>query len=319
MGYSSFISPLKPEFAAWNARMTAKKEGASVVVMAEPHSAILNQRKYLVTFWRKADPKSFLFGAYYEDLPPSMLALAGCDQNMVSIKAVVPGTPAAAMGFKAGDAISILDGRRVLFARQVDDELIRRAGKKVVIRYLRGDELRYAIGRLGALPPDADGISKPRARAGLAIVSGDLSDALAARLGQKQGTFVQGVIYGSPACFAGLRTADLLTDIGGTKITDPQSVVAAVRKDSGKVVSVTVLRVGHERKFSLDLSATGLERQERLSRRTIAEAGYDAQPWRYAKTDNFTWLAGHCIGSAGRGGGLFRLCDGREPGAYRGV
>ena len=121
MGYSRFVAPLQPSFAEWNAGTAAKKNGASIALLAPPEPASLNQYHYTFTFWRPAADKPRLFGAFYGDTDPQILGVGGCGLNVVRLSVVAKGSPAEKAGLRRGDAVASVDDEPVVAARSLDD------------------------------------------------------------------------------------------------------------------------------------------------------------------------------------------------------
>jgi putative serine protease PepD len=66
-----------------------------------------------------------------------------------------------------------------------------------------------------------------------------------------------GVLAGSPAAKVGIKPGDIITEFAGKKITNSDELVVAIRSHSvGERVSITVLRGGSKKVFSLTLVAS---------------------------------------------------------------
>ena len=291
IGFAQFSSPLQPQFAPTNARWAAEHHGATYVLLAPPSQRALNQYFYVTTFWRAGNPQRFILGAYYDDGPAEILGVVGCERNLVMVRAVAPGTPAERMGLKSGDVITFVDDQPVDDARALDELLLAKAGREVEVRYLREDEALLARGRLAAhaqpgRPPALDrGFA-----AGLVLRQGDLSKELAASLGRKQGVYVGGVAYGSPACSAGLRAGDLIASFDGEAVAEAKDVLTALEKTAGRKLAVTALDGAAKHELTLDRTPAALAGLEPLRRLDIAEAGYD-YPWTRSEAADYTWAA----------------------------
>jgi membrane-associated protease RseP (regulator of RpoE activity) len=302
IGYAQFTSPLQPQFAQVNARWAAEHYGATYVLLAPPSQRGLNQYFYLTTFWRPVKPERFILGAYYDDGPPEVLALVGCEQNMVLVRAVVPGTPAERMGLKSGDIIASVDDQPVDDARALDELLLAKAGREVHLGYQRSKEAFVVRGRLSAVTQPARASLDRGTAAGLLMKEGELNDELVKALGRKQGVFVAGVRYGSPACSAGLRAGDVIASMGGEPIDDVQDVRAALEKSAGRKLAITVLDGEAKQEVTLDRTAATLTALEPLKRLDLAEAGYD-DPWTRTAAADYTWAAVVSLTAQGVGAG----------------
>ncbi|MEL6365111.1 MAG: PDZ domain-containing protein [Pseudomonadota bacterium] len=290
VGYSKFVSSLKPRFAKTNARIAARRLGASVAVMKAPQPAFMGQHRYLFTFWRKADGAGLTFGGQYDDLDPRISAVNGCAANLVTLNAVSPNSPAARMGLLSGDAIIDVNGTPVRTARQLDDLLYRNAGGEVEIRYVRGDESRVAVGTLGPVPAEAAEVKPVVDPVGLKLVHAELPKEMRRKLRRKGGVYVDGVAFGTYACGGELRQGDMIVAAGGKRIKTPQDVADQIAKSQGRTLNVRVLRGGVERDAVLDFSQDLDERIAYFERRAMPESDLAVPPWETAKTKNYTWM-----------------------------
>lgn len=291
IGYAQFTSPLQPQFAERNALWAAQERGATLVVLAPPSLKALNQHFYITTFWRTGKPERFILGAYYDDAPAEILGLVGCEQNMVLVRAVPPGTAAERMGLQAGDLITFFDGQPIEDARILDELLLKNAGRDAEIKFLRDEKGFTARGRLGAGAQQKSAAPLDRSvGVGLNLTQGTLSDELSASLGRKEGVFVGGLSYGSAACASDLRSGDLITSLNGEAIGDIKDARAALEKTQGRNVTVSVLNAGAKEDVTLDRTPAFLARMEALRRLDIAEAGYDL-PWTRSEGADYTWAA----------------------------
>jgi S1-C subfamily serine protease len=108
------------------------------------------------------------------------------------------------------------------------------------------DELRQLGGRI-------------RAPAFLGVTTATLNDANRGRLGgvSGSGAFVTSVTPGTPAEAAGLRPGDVISGVGGDKVTSSDDLGAAIRKHKpGDSVEVRWQRAGAERSATVTLGST---------------------------------------------------------------
>lgn len=312
IGYAQFTGPLQPRFAPMNARWAAEHHGATYVLLAPPSQRALNQYFYLTTFWRPGNPQRFILGAYYDDGPAEILGVVGCERNLVMVRAVAPGTPAERMGLKSGDVITFIDDQPVDDARALDELLLAKAGREVEIRYLREDAGWVARGRLAArAQPERPSALDRRFAAGLVLREGELSKELAASVGRKQGVYVGGVAYGSPACSAGLRAGDLIASLDGAAVADAKDVQAALQKTAGRKLAVIALDGAARHELTLDRTPAALAALEPLRRLDIAEAAYD-QPWTRSGSGDYTWAAVASLAAQSMGEGYRSYLQQRE-------
>ncbi len=137
LGYTHFVSPLLTSLAQDYSIKWGTEVGATRVVLETPRAGASNLHYFLVTYWARVKPQQFSFGGYLSNLPDELLNRIGKEMNMVILEQVVPGTPAAAAGFRAGDVIVAVAGKHVpdtaAFMARVDDN----AGKEVRMSILR--------------------------------------------------------------------------------------------------------------------------------------------------------------------------------------
>lgn len=121
IGYSHMISPQLQSFGDSGAQALGDKYGASVILNynSPPY--------YLATLW--AQPKQFIFGAYFTDRLPEQarkaLDLALKTQHAVIIQAVVRNSPAYDAGIRPGDLVFRLNGEAVTDSATMSDLLKR--------------------------------------------------------------------------------------------------------------------------------------------------------------------------------------------------
>jgi len=142
LGYSQFISPLFTNLAPGYATKFAATLNAAHAVLETPRPGASNLHGYLATYWAKVRPEQFTLGAYHEDLPAYLLERLGKNYNVVVLRQIVPGTPAAGAGFKANDAVLAVNGVRVESAEAFGKLLDQNQGQEVIIRASRQGELQ---------------------------------------------------------------------------------------------------------------------------------------------------------------------------------
>ena len=198
----------------------------------------------------------------------------------VVVDDVRDGSAAQKAGILKGDVIAEFDGERVRSARQLqrlvsetaDGRSVRavvmRDGKRVEVTVAPDSQSRaegprefeFAMpGRGEWNLPGLDRESRrmlerelPRRRFDVFIAPGrgrlgvgvqDLTPQLAEYFGAKDGVLVTSVEADSPAGKAGLKAGDVITSIDGKPVTEPSTLIDAVRSaDDGAVVTVDYLR-----------------------------------------------------------------------------
>lgn len=141
LGYSQFVSPLLTTLAESYATKWGAEVGAAHVVLEKPRAGDSNLHYFLVTYWGRYDPAAFALGVNWVDLPEELLQRIGEDKNLVIVRQVVPGTPAAP-GLRADDFIVAIDGDLALNTRELSKRIAANSGKEIVLSITRkGEEL----------------------------------------------------------------------------------------------------------------------------------------------------------------------------------
>ena len=181
--------------------------------LAEPVIAQLREHGHAVRGW---------LGVSVQPLTEDLAAGLGLtDADGALVAAAMPGSPAAAAGIAAGDAIVAYDGREVdnprRLARLVSET---RAGETVTVAALRdGEEVRFEveIARLAETADAAPAPAAPRARLGLAVAPAPGG-----------GLAVVAVTPGGPAARAGLRQGDVIREANRRAVEDAEALDAAL-------------------------------------------------------------------------------------------
>lgn len=186
-------------------------------------------------------------------------------QGRPYVSLVRQGSPAETAGLKSGDLITGANGQAV--ANVADF-------KQVVGRLYGGDPLKIKIDRDGkSLDLDCLLVEElaPYQRPFLGIVpQRELADSPK----DQQGTVIRAVIAGSPADKAGLKTNDVLLNVGGTETTKSAFVATAVTsKRVGDEIEVRFLRDGKEQTVPVTLSAESAAIPEKLPAVVVGDAG----------------------------------------------
>jgi hypothetical protein len=186
------------------------------------------------------------------------------------IREVQPGSPAQAAGLKEGDKITSIDGTSIKSAEDLIETIGAHAPEDTVkIAYERSGKKNNAVAYLEAAP------APPAPRGGMRSFGGpqgggempDLSqlfggggglfggsaDGAAPKLGvtveeraDGSGVRILEVEKDGLAGKTGLKEDDVLTQLGSTKITSPQSLQSALRKMQGESTTLRYLRNGKE-------------------------------------------------------------------------
>jgi S1-C subfamily serine protease len=82
-----------------------------------------------------------------------------------------------------------------------------------------------------------------------------LSGQLGEYFGVKEGVLVRSVTKGSEAERAGIKAGDVITSVGGARVTNGAEITAQLRAQRGSSVSVTLTRDHHEMNVSVPLDS----------------------------------------------------------------
>jgi serine protease Do len=156
------------------------------------------------------------------------------------------GTPAAKAGLKAGDVITTVNGQAVGDARELSRRVAGlKPGAKVEVAYLRNGKADTATVELGTLPAErrTASLSDDRSeRTSGPRIGLSLAPAAAVGAGD-EGVAVTGVDPDGPAAAKGIRTGDVILDVGGQSVSNPNDVAGRIRaaeQDGRKAVLMRV-------------------------------------------------------------------------------
>jgi S1-C subfamily serine protease len=90
---------------------------------------------------------------------------------------------------------------------------------------------------------------------GVGAFPAQLSPQLAQLAGRDRGALVANVEDGAPATTAGIIVGDIIIDVAGTPVTDPDSLRLALGDRPGETVELTVLRGGAKQAISVSLGS----------------------------------------------------------------
>lgn len=148
-----------------------------------------------------------------------LLFVTGFPTAIPRVADVVPGSPAAAAGFRAGDIIEDVDGEPVGIWQEVHEYVKAHPGKAAVFHVRRGDETFD----VAATPADVDGKGE---------------------LGLVGSVIIAGAMPGSPADKAGIRGKDRIVSVAGKTVAAWDDMSDTVRANPGRELDFTVERDG---------------------------------------------------------------------------
>jgi len=182
------------------------------------------------------------------------------------VEEVFDDSPAKAAGLKRGDVIVAVDGDEVQDSKDVvyrvaghlaGDELsvtFVRNGKEKTKRVETG-ERREGLSRASGLAPDEEEVEEEDGEASqYGMLLSELTEERNRQLDRAadaNGVLVAQVIPSAPAHRAGIRAGDVLIDVDGSAVNNPDQVVRALEKAKKEYVPVTVERDGRQRFVAL--------------------------------------------------------------------
>lgn len=188
-------------------------------------------------------------GVYIQDVIPGMERQLGVREGAL-VTEVVPNSPAAKAGIRAGDVITAVDDQRIRNSNDLQMAIMyRRPGERVTVTLVRDKkalvlnvilEERPEEGRSAAVP----GISR------FGITVQDLTPELKSRYGiaRESGVVVVAVEPGSRAYWAGLQAGDLIVEVNRQPVSstlDWNRIISQIGED--EEVLLTVIRAGRTR------------------------------------------------------------------------
>ncbi len=153
-----------------------------------------------------------------------------------------PNSPASKAGFKAGDRIIEIGGRKISRTGEVKQEISRRYA---------GDKLHFAIMR-GDRRIEADLVLASK----LETYQHGFLGILPMRGGEQKGAAVRYVYPGSPAAEAKIEPDDVIASVAGVKVEDRDALNSRISElEPGMNAELEVLHKGKSRKVAVRLAA----------------------------------------------------------------
>ena len=227
---------------------------------------------------QRAGSGSFL-GVFLQEVGPDRAkALKLPEEEGVEITAVEPNSPAAGAGLMVGDVVVKYNGQDVEGIEQFG-RLVREtpAGREVKLQIVRNGNVQMVAAKIGSRPSGAVAASPyfPQAPTPpeaplqplpntLRLYSGGrvmgvetepLGGQLAEYFGVKEGVLVRSVAKGSEAERAGIKAGDVITSVGGARVTSGAEITAQLRAQRGSSVSVALTRDHREMTVNVPLDS----------------------------------------------------------------
>ncbi len=177
-------------------------------------------------------------GAELQDLDPDLAAAFGLsDRNGAVLVNIVPDSPAAQAGLKAGDVVTAVNGVGVRNAADLRNRVgLMRVGDKVKLDVLRDGKPQAATAVIGARQQETvarTGGPKNERLAG--VTFGEIPEESPA-YGRLPGVMVYEISPNSRAFAAGLREGDIVSSVNRNPIADLQSFIAIVSQIEGQLL-----------------------------------------------------------------------------------
>ncbi|WP_160154917.1 DegQ family serine endoprotease [Microbulbifer sp. ALW1] len=162
------------------------------------------------------------------------------------------GSPASQAGIQVGDIIMRFDGQKIMTSGDLPHVVGQtRPGTEVPVQLMREGKERKLKVRVGALPGDDDGQQQASAPAStdvggrLGLVVDDIPDGLKQRLGVDSGVLVKQVVPGKAGANAGLRSGDIIAQLGFDGVESLGDYEKIVKKlPKGELLPIRFFRGG---------------------------------------------------------------------------
>jgi hypothetical protein len=248
-------------------------EKADLDAAADANALLSGARLSLFTAVR--DPVEDPMGATFEPVSESLRAQLAIptDQGLI-VAALANDGPAARAGLLQNDILLKLADKPLMKAGDLADRLgaggnsdlalnLLRAGKPVTLTVRPSYRVTFAA---------ADEKGTPDYYIGVGVEP--LDDALRAHLSipDGQGLLANQIIEGSPAEKAGVKTHDILLDLGDKPLDSTETLIAQVQATKGKSSTLKVLRAG--KPLSIAITPEPRKQQEKQDAHFLHERLY---------------------------------------------
>jgi serine protease Do len=188
-------------------------------------------------------------GVYIQDVIPGMEKQLGVREGAL-VTEVVPNSPAAKAGIRAGDVITAVDDQKIRNSNDLQMAIMyRRPGARVTVTLVRDKKALVLSVILEERPEESPSAAVPGiSRFGITVQ--DLTPELKSRYGiaRESGVVVVAVEPGSRAYWAGLQAGDLIVEVNRQPVSstsDWNRIISQIGED--EEVLLTVIRAGRTR------------------------------------------------------------------------
>ncbi|HLJ95650.1 MAG TPA: PDZ domain-containing protein [Gemmataceae bacterium] len=208
---------------------------------AEAQAPYLNQLLFTVR-----DPADELLGATLQPIDDTMRAQLDIPAGQGLLVSALRGDgPSAQVGLKPNDILLTLGGQPLAAAEDVRKQLKAAGESAVPLKILRaGKPLTIQVRPIYRVTLGP--VVEAKAEYFIGVNIDAVDDAIRAQLAlpEGQGVVVNDVISGSPADKAGVKKHDILLEIGGKRIDNPQDLAREVQLAQDKPTTLKLLRGG---------------------------------------------------------------------------
>jgi len=182
-----------------------------------------------------------------EAMPSLGISVKGGGKDPLTVGDLGAGSPAVKAGFKSGDVIETIDGKKpTTLADVVAAVQVRNPGDEIAIEIVRDGQKQLLKATLGKRPCKGDA---PRA----GVVADSPYLGLTPGL-EKQQVSVSLVAPGSPADRAGVKVGDVITAISGKPVKTVSDLISAVQsRAAGDKITIEILRGGQKQILTVTL------------------------------------------------------------------
>jgi serine protease Do len=171
---------------------------------------------------------------------------------------ITPNGPAATSGLKAQDAIMQVNGDRIMDSRDLARKIAEYAPNTTVdVKVWRGNGEQTVKVKLGTFPGSKEELAKieqnnkPETPSGTELSQLGVTLMPARAAGSKDGVVIAEVEPGSDAAQKGLKSGDVILEVGGSPVGTPEDVAAGVKKvsDMGRKAVLLHVKSADQKRF----------------------------------------------------------------------